>query len=173
MNLKLSINIYICLQANQYVHWVNEWRWKINYICWTLIIAFHTINNPENVFILFIFRVCTFWKGEKRWNTAYAALYLLYDVSVLWMFYFSQYASTTLFKNISFFILASSYWYILLYRGSILSCHAHILSFHACVLLDRAFYSMIPFVRFTSAIVYLVSNKYACTEYNEKNDTHT
>ena len=31
-------------------------------------------NTPQNTFILFIFRVCKFWRGEKnRQNTAYAA----------------------------------------------------------------------------------------------------
>ena len=31
----------------------------------TLIIAFQTKNTPENTFILFIFRVYKFWRGEK------------------------------------------------------------------------------------------------------------
>ena len=47
---------------------MNEWRFNNNRTreCWTLIIVFQTKNNPENTFILFIFRVCKFWRGEKK-----------------------------------------------------------------------------------------------------------
>ena len=61
----LNIYIYILLIVSKYVPWVNEWRFNIYRECWTLIIAFQTKNTPKNTFILFIFHVFKFWRGEN------------------------------------------------------------------------------------------------------------
>ena len=59
---------YICLPANKYVHWVNEWRFNIYCESWTIFIAFQTkeISGEKNMFILFIFHVRKFWGGKKK-----------------------------------------------------------------------------------------------------------
>ena len=44
----------------------NDWRFNIYRECWILIIAFPTKKTPENTFILFIFSVRKFWRGEKK-----------------------------------------------------------------------------------------------------------
>ena len=44
----------------------NDWRFNIYRECWTLIFAFSTKNTPENMFILCIFSVRKFWRGEKK-----------------------------------------------------------------------------------------------------------
>ena len=77
-NILNLVSVYICLQANKYVHWENEWSFNIYRECWKQIIAFQTKNTPENTFILFIFCVCTLSFGEKKKNenTANAAVKL-------------------------------------------------------------------------------------------------
>ena len=49
-------------------------------------------NAPENTFILFIFRVCKFWRGERKdENTANAALqFCIYNVTETFLFFFLQ-----------------------------------------------------------------------------------
>ena len=69
MQLKWGVNIiYICLQENKYVHWVNEWYFNIYRESWTPFITFQTKQTPENTFILFIFHVRKFLRGGKRAN---------------------------------------------------------------------------------------------------------
>ena len=49
-------------------------------------------NAPENTFILFIFRVCKFWRGERKdENTANAALqFCIYNVTENLSIFFLQ-----------------------------------------------------------------------------------
>ena len=66
--------IFASKQINMFIEWIV----KIQYLSWmlnTIIISFQTKYTPGNKFILFIFRVCKFWRGEKKdENTANAAL---------------------------------------------------------------------------------------------------
>ena len=66
-------------------------------------------NAPENTFILFIFRVCKFWRGERKdENTANAALqFCIYNVT----------------ENLSIFFFTTFYFDILFYRR-LVSMHA-------------------------------------------------
>ena len=63
-------------------------------------IAFQMKNAPENTFILFIFRVCKFWRGERKdENTANAALkFCIYNVT----------------ENLSIFFYNILFWYFIL-----------------------------------------------------------
>ena len=58
--------MFACKQINNYVHWVNDWRFSIYQVCWSLIIAFLTKNTLEITFILLIFHVCKFWRREIK-----------------------------------------------------------------------------------------------------------
>ena len=57
--------IFASKQINMFIEWIV----KIQYLSWmlnTIIISFQTKYTPGNKFILFIFRVCKFWRGEKK-----------------------------------------------------------------------------------------------------------
>ena len=77
MYLKPRINIYICLKANKYVHWVNEWRFNIYCECRTLVIVLQTSLNtclPKTRLYCLFFVYVSFREEKKDENTANAAL---------------------------------------------------------------------------------------------------
>ena len=53
------------MQAITYVHGVNELIFKIYRECWTIFIAYQANKTPLKAFIMFIFHVRKFWRGEK------------------------------------------------------------------------------------------------------------
>ena len=55
---------HICLQTNKYVHWVNEWRYKIYCESWTILRSERKWLRKK--FILFIIHVRKFWGLEEK-----------------------------------------------------------------------------------------------------------
>ena len=64
----------------------NDWRFNIYRECWTLIFAFSTKNTPENKFILCIFSVRKFWRGEKKTKISHFNQISGYNAKILCLF---------------------------------------------------------------------------------------
>ena len=56
---------FICLPANKYVHWVNEWRFNIYWESWTIFIAFQTKESSKKTRLYCLLFMYVSLRGEQ------------------------------------------------------------------------------------------------------------